>query len=459
MRIAVIGTGYVGLVSGVCFSEFGFHVTCVDKDKNKIAGLQKNVVPIFEAGLEQMVENNRKAKRLFFTTDLAKAVGQADVVIIAVGTPQNDTDGLPDLTQLHTVAKAVAKAIEQYTLVVIKSTVPVGTNREISKMIARANPKADFDVASNPEFLREGMAIEDFMSPDRIVAGVDSPRARDVITRLYEPVCLNGAQMFLTTPESAEVIKYAANSLLAARISFINEIADFCEKTGANIRDVAKGVGMDHRIGDKFLHAGPGYGGSCFPKDTMALKEMARQAGCPATIVEAAIAANNERKQRMVEKITSTVGNMRGKKIAVLGLTFKPGTDDMRESASLVIIPALLKAGAAIRAYDPQGMKDAAKHLKGNITWCEDAYAAMEKADALVILTEWNEFRSLELKKVKALLKAPLVIDLRNIYKRRDMQRHGFHYVSVGRQDVIPGQKKITDLKIEDDLGLKLVTR
>ncbi|MDE3060313.1 MAG: UDP-glucose/GDP-mannose dehydrogenase family protein [Pseudomonadota bacterium] len=451
MQIAVIGTGYVGLVSGVCFSEYGFRVTCVDKDGEKIARLQQGILPIFEPGLEKLVENNRKAGRLSFSTDLPQAVRDADAVLIAVGTPEG-ADGLPDLTYLNAATKEIAKAISHYTLVIVKSTVPVGTNRHVAKLISEINPSADFDVASNPEFLREGMAVEDFMSPDRIVAGVDSRRAREGMTRLYEPVCLNGAQMFFTTFESAEVIKYTANSLLAARIAYINEIADFCEKTGANVRDVAKGVGMDHRIGNKFLNPGPGYGGSCFPKDTMALQEMARQAGAPITVIEAAIASNERRKQRMVDKIVAAAGgSVKGKTLAMLGLTFKPATDDMRDSASLVIIPALIEAGASIRAYDPQGMKEAAKMLKGDIAWCKDAYEAMEKADALVILTEWNEFRSLELKKVKSLLKAPLVVDLRNVYKRQDMQQHGFHYVSVGRQDVVPGQPWIPDLNIEDE--------
>ena len=453
MKIAVIGTGYVGLVSGVCLSEFGFHVTCVDKDSDKIAKLQQQVMPIFEAGLEPLVEKNRKAGRLSFSTDSTQAVSQADVVIVAVGTPQRDGSNLPDLSQFDAALKEVARALGgDYTLVVIKSTVPVGTNRRAAKLIAEINPNADFDVASNPEFLREGVAIEDFMSPDRIVAGIDSKRARDNMARLYEPITLDGVPMFFTTFESAEMIKYAANSLLAARISFIDEIADFCEKTGANVRDVAKGIGLDGRIGDKFLRPGPGYGGSCFPKDSRALKQMARDAGAPISIIEAAIASNESRKTRMVKKIIDAAGgSVKGQTLAVLGLTYKPGTNDMRESASLVILPALLEAGAAIRAYDPQGMKEAAKLLKGEITWCEDGYDAMDDADAVIILTEWNEFRSLDLKKVRSLLKTPLVIDLRNLYKRQDMQRHGFHYVSVGRQDVIPGQPWIPDLNIEDE--------
>lgn len=453
MQIAVVGTGYVGLVSGVCFSEFGFRVTCVDKDSDKIAKLQQQIMPIYEAGLEPLVEKNRRAGRLSFSTDLPQAVSAADVVIIAVGTPQNDTDGMPDVSYIDAAAREIAKALSGYTLVIIKSTVPVGTNRRVAKLMAEVNPDADFDVASNPEFLREGMAVEDFMSPDRIVGGVDSKRARDWMTKLYEPVCLNGAPMFFTTLESAEVIKYTANSLLAARIAYINEIADFCEKIGANVRDVAKGVGLDHRIGNKFLRPGPGYGGSCFPKDTMALRQMARNAGAPLSIIEATVESNDRRKERMVQKITAAMdGNLKGKTIAILGLTFKPGTDDMRESASLVVVPALQKQGATIRAYDPQGMKEAEKMLP-NVTWCEDAYKAMEQVDAVVILTEWNEFRSLDLKKVRGLVKTPLVVDLRNVYKRQDMQKMGFDYVSIGRQDVLRGKPWIPDLNLDDEVA------
>ena len=452
MQIAVIGTGYVGLVTGVCLSEFGFRVTCVDRDADKIAKLQQEIMPIFEPGLDKLVESNRKAARLSFSTDLAQAVGQADIVFIAVGTPQNDTDGMPDLTALNAATKEIAKSLKNYTLVITKSTVPVGTNRKLVKIISEMNPDADFDVASNPEFLREGAAIEDFMSPERIVAGIDSKRAKDAITKLYEPICLNGATLFFTTFESAETIKYVTNSMLAARIALINEVADFCEKTGANIRDVAKGVGMDYRIGEKFLQPGPGYGGSCFPKDTMALQQMARNVGCDISLVEATIKSNTSRKLRMAEKIIAAAGgSVQGKTIAVLGLTFKPGTDDMREGASLVIVPELLKAGANVRAYDPHGMKEAAKLLTGDIVWCNEAYSAMEQADAVVILTEWNEFRSLDLKKVKATLRKPLVVDLRNIYKRQDMMENGFHYVSIGRQDVIPGQPWIADLNMTDE--------
>lgn len=454
MQITMIGTGYVGLVSGVCFSEFGFQVTCVDKDADKIAKLQQNIMPIYEPGLEQMVEANRKAGRLSFTTDLAQAVAQADIVFIAVGTPANETDGMPDMTALNIVTKEVAKALKGYTLVVNKSTVPIGTNRSIAKIIKETNPSADFDVASNPEFLREGTAIKDFMAPDRIVAGIDSKRAREHLNKLYEPICLNGAEILFTTFESAEIIKYTANSMLAIRIAFINEIADLCEKTGANIRDVARGVGLDNRIGDKFLQAGPGYGGSCFPKDTLALRQMAKNAGVPSQLVEATIQSNDARKLRMAEKIIAAAGgNIKGKTIAILGLTFKPGTDDMRESASLYIIPELIAGGAEIRAYDPQGMKEAAHYFKEHVKWCDDAYNAMQEADMLVILTEWNEFRSLDLDKVKSTLRNPLVVDLRNIYKRQDMKAHGFHYVSIGRQEVKTNETGVLDLNIEDEIA------
>lgn len=454
MQITMIGTGYVGLVSGVCFSEFGFKVTCVDKDADKIAKLQQHIMPIYEPGLEQLVEANRKAGRLFFTTDLPKAVAEADIVFIAVGTPPNETDGMPEMSALNTVTKEVAKALKGYTLVVNKSTVPIGTNRSIGKIIKETNPDADFDVASNPEFLREGTAIKDFMAPDRIVCGINSKRAREHLNKLYEPICLNGTEILFTTFESAETIKYTANSMLAIRIAFINEIADLCEKTGANIRDVARGVGLDKRIGDKFLQAGPGYGGSCFPKDTLALRQMARNFSVPSQLVEATIKSNDARKLGMAERIIAAAGgNIKGKTIAILGLTFKPGTDDMRESASLYIIPALVAAGAEIRAYDPQGMQEAAHHFKESMTWCEDAYDAMKDADMLVILTEWNEFRSLDLDKVKSTLRNPLVVDLRNIYKRQDMKKHGFHYVSIGRQEIKPDGSSVPDLNIEDDLA------
>jgi len=343
-------------------------------------------------------------------------------------------------------------ALRGYSVVMVKSTVPVGTNRKLAKRISSLNPNADFDVASNPEFLREGSAIKDFMSPDRIVAGVDSKRARELLTKLYEPICLNGAHLFFTTFESAELIKYASNCMLAARVAFINEMADICEKTGANIRDVARGIGMDKRIGDQFLRAGPGFGGSCFPKDALALQQMAKKAGCHSLMIDAMIEGNEQRKKRMAEKIISACsGSVHGKNLSILGLTFKPGTDDMRESPSLTIIPALISAGASICAYDPEGMKEAMRTLPGDVRYADNAYDAMQNADALIILTEWNEFRSLDMKRVRAALRTPLVVDLRNIYKRQDMQAHGFHYVSIGRQDVVPGQLWIADLNIDDE--------
>jgi len=446
MQIAVVGTGYVGLVSGVCLSEFGFNVTCVDKDEAKIANLQKHILPIFEPGLDALVEKNLRAGKLTCSTDLRTSVAKADLVIVAVGTPEG-ADGMPDIGQLNAVMAEIANAISGYTVIAIKSTVPVGTNRAAAELIRKLNPKADFDVVSNPEFLREGAAIEDFMSPDRVVVGTDSPRARELMGKLCEPICMGGAQVLYTTFESAELIKYAANSLLAARITFINEMADLCEKTGANVMDVAKGIGMDHRIGDKFLRPGPGYGGSCFPKDTMAMRQMARAAGAPSSIIEATVDSNHRRKLRMVEKVIKAAGgSVQGKTIATLGLTFKPGTDDMRESPSLVILPELMKAGATIRAYDPQGMKEAAKLLTGAISWCDDAYSAMEGADMILLITEWNEFKSLDFDRAKKLLKAPLVIDLRNIYRRQVMLKQGLHYVSIGRSAVVPGQTSLEDL-------------
>lgn len=434
MKLTVIGTGYVGLVSGTCFAELGFNVTCVDRDNAKIEALTRGEIPIYEPGLDALVIKN--ASKLSFTTDLAKAVSAADIVLVAVGTPEGK-DGMPDMTQLNSAVAEIAKAISKYTLVVIKSTVPVGTTALARQTIATQNPSAQFDVAFNPEFLREGMAISDFMTPDRIVAGADSAKAKTLIEALYSSLTSKDIPLMFTTFESAEMIKYTANSLLATRIAFINEMADICEQVGADIGEVARGVGLDKRIGDKFLQPGPGAGGSCFPKDTMALKHIARGAGVPSSIVEASVASNTQRKRRMAEKtIAAAGGAVRGKTIAVLGLTFKPGTDDMRESASLVILPSLIGAGARIRAFDPQGMKEAAKLLSGPIDWCSDAYDALNGADMALILTEWNEFKTLDLAKVKAQLKTPLVVDLRNIFARADMEEHGFTYVSIGRQDV-----------------------
>ena len=433
MKIAVIGTGYVGLVTGTCFSEFGVTVTCVDKDENKIARLKKGEIPIYEPNLDRLVESNIASGRLTFTTEITEAVQEADAVFIAVGTPSRRGDGHADLSYVFAVAEEIAPLLQKYAVVVTKSTVPVGTGRKVYDIIKRVNPNADFDVASNPEFLREGSAIEDFMRPDRVVIGTDSERSLNVMRALYRPLFLIETPIVATSLETAELIKYAANAFLATKITFINEMADLCEKVGANVQDVAKGMGLDGRIGKKFLNAGPGYGGSCFPKDTLALIQTGVDAGSPVKIVETVAALNEQRKAAMATKIIAACGgDIQGKKIAVLGLTFKPNTDDMRDSPSLVIIPALQAAGARITAFDPKGMLEA-KHLLKDIEWYDSSYAAMHGADALVILTEWNEFRALDLTKVKSLLNQPIVIDLRNIYKPTEMQALGFKYTSIGR--------------------------
>jgi UDPglucose 6-dehydrogenase len=440
MRVAMIGTGYVGLVSGACFSEFGVSVACVDKDAGKIARLQQGEIPIYEPGLDQIVESNVRAGRLSFTTDLAAAVAEADAVFIAVGTPSRRGDGHADLSYVFGAAEEIANALEGYTVIVTKSTVPVGTGRRVAEIIRRIRAEAEFDVVSNPEFLREGSAIQDFMRPDRVVIGTESARAQDVMRELYRPLYLIETPMIFTAIETAELTKYAANSFLAAKISFINEIADLCEVVGADVQDVARGIGLDGRIGRKFLHAGPGYGGSCFPKDCLALARTAQEAGSPVTIVETVARVNEERKERMAQRILRACGgSVEGKTIAVLGLTFKPNTDDMRESASLAIIPALQRSGATIRAFDPEGMAEARKLLDG-VVFCAGAYEAMEGADALVIVTEWNEFRALDLRRVKSLLRSPTVIDLRNIYKPLDMAEAGFFYFSIGRRSVEPAR-------------------
>jgi UDPglucose 6-dehydrogenase len=440
MRIAVIGTGYVGLVSGACFSEFGVSVTCVDKDAGKIARLQRGEMPIYEPGLDQIVESNGRAGRLAFTTDLAAAVAGADAVFIAVGTPSRRGDGHADLSYVFAAAEEIARALTGYAVVVTKSTVPVGTGRRVAEIIRQARPDLAFDVVSNPEFLREGSAIQDFMRPDRVVIGAESARAQSVMRELYRPLYLIETPMLFTAVETAELTKYAANSFLATKISFINEIADLCEQVGADVQDVARGIGLDGRIGRKFLHAGPGYGGSCFPKDCLALVRTAQEAGAPVSIVETVVAVNDARKDRMAQRIIRACGgSVEGKTVAVLGLTFKPNTDDMRESASLTIIPALQQAGASIRAFDPEGMKEAEKLLDG-VTFCGAAYEAMEGADAVVIVTEWNEFRALDLKRVRALLRSPTVVDLRNIYKPADMAEAGFFYFSIGRRSVEPAR-------------------
>ncbi len=437
MRIAMIGTGYVGLVSGACFSEFGTDVVCVDKDANKVDRLLDGVMPIYEPGLEALVEKNVAAGRLSFTTELEEAVRGADAVFIAVGTPTTEGDGHADLSYVHVAAEEIAHAIGGYTVVVTKSTVPVGTGREIHKIISGVCPADEFDVASNPEFLREGSAIEDFMRPDRVVIGTDSEKASDVLAQLYRPLYLMETPILYTKIETAELIKYAANTFLAAKITFINEVANLCEKVGANVQEVARGIGLDGRIGSKFLHAGPGYGGSCFPKDTLALVQTARDFDAPLRIIEAVVQINEERKHQMADKIVDACGGaVDGKTIAVLGLTFKPNTDDMRDSPSLAIVPALQNAGATVRAFDPQGMKEAREMLSGTV-FCENAYETMEGADALAIVTEWNEFRLLDLERVKGLLSQPLMIDLRNIYKPEEIIKAGFDYHSVGRDPVL----------------------
>jgi UDPglucose 6-dehydrogenase len=438
MHVAMIGTGYVGLVSGACFSEFGHDVVCVDRDGGRIGELRNGGIPIFEPGLDDLVARNVAAGRLSFTTELAPAVHRADAVFIAVGTPSRRGDGEADLSYVYGAAREIAAALDGYAVVITKSTVPVGTGREVRRIIAEARPGAHFDVASNPEFLREGSAIEDFMRPDRVVAGAESERAREVIRGLYRPLYLNETPVLITTLETAELIKYAANTFLATKITFINQIADYCEKVGVNVQDVARGIGLDGRIGAKFLHAGPGYGGSCFPKDTRALLAMAQRAGTPLTVVETVVAVNERRKRQMADKVVAACGgSVAGKTLAVLGLTFKPNTDDMREAPSLVIVPALLAAGAVVRTFDPEGMDEAKKLLNGPV-WCHDAYDAMSGADAAVIVTEWNQFRALDLDRVKALLRRRLVIDLRNVYKPAEMAAAGFEYHSVGRAPATP---------------------
>ena len=436
MRIAMIGIGYVGLVSGACFSEFGVEVVGVDKDAAKIAALRAGRMPIYEPGLEDLVANNVKAGRLSFSTDLAGAVSGADAVFIAVGTPSRRGDGHADLTYVYAAAREIAAALTGYAAVVTKSTVPVGTGREVERIIRAARPDADFDVVANPEFLREGSAIGDFMRPDRVVIGASGERAREMMRRLYRPLYLLETPIIFTTLETAELIKYAANTFLATKITFINEIADLCEKVGADVQDVAKGIGLDGRIGRKFLHAGPGYGGSCFPKDTLALVRTAEAAGSPIRVVETVVAANERRKKAMAGRVIAACGgSVKGATIAILGLTFKPNTDDMRESPSLDIIPALQKAGARVRAYDPEGMKEARALLAG-VEWCTDSYDALKGADAGVIVTEWNQFRALDLPRLCKIMKRPLLVDLRNIYRPDEVAAAGIAYHSIGRAPV-----------------------
>ena len=436
MKIGVVGTGYVGLVSGTCFAEFGIDVVCLDTDAGKIERLQNGEIPIYEPGLDVLVEKQVAAGRLSFTTDIKDAAKGADAIFIAVGTPPRPEDGHADMTYVHQAARDIAANMDGYTVVVTKSTVPVGTARAVESIIRETNPAAEFDVCSNPEFLREGAAINDFMRPDRVVIGTDSERAADIMRRLYRPLYINETPMLVTTPETSETIKYAANAFLATKITFINEIADMCEKTGANVQEVARGIGLDGRIGSKFLHAGPGYGGSCFPKDTLALTQIGQTHSAPQRIVETVVQVNDDRQKQMAQRVIDACGgDVKGKRIAVLGVSFKPNTDDVRAAPSLVIIPILQEAGASIAAYDPAAMEEAAHHLN-DVEWCTGEYDAIEGADALVIITEWNEFRGLSLKRIEELMNSKTVIDLRNIYKPDLMAERGFHYVSIGRPAV-----------------------
>jgi UDPglucose 6-dehydrogenase len=433
MRIAMIGTGYVGLVSGACLADFGHILTCVDSDASKIAALKRGEIPIFEPGLADLVGRNVREGRLSFTTDLAAPVKTAAAVFIAVGTPSRRGDGHADLTYVFQAAREIAAAVDDYKVIATKSTVPVGTGDEVARIIAEARPNLPFSVVSNPEFLREGAAISDFKRPDRIVIGAEDERARKLMRDVYRPLYLNQAPMLFTDRRTAELIKYAANAFLATKITFINEIADLCERAGANVQDVARGIGLDKRIGSKFLNAGPGFGGSCFPKDTLALMKTGHDFGVPSRIVETVIAVNDQRKRAMGRKVIDVCGgNVRGRTIAVLGLTFKPNTDDMRDAPSIAVITALQDAGANIRAYDPAGMKQA-KSVLDNVEYSSDPYVCAEGADALVILTEWDEFRALDIDRVRAKLKRPILVDLRNIYRPEEMARQDFTYVSVGR--------------------------
>lgn len=433
MRVAMIGTGYVGLVSGACFADFGHQVTCIDKNAEKIELLRSGGVPIYEPGLDQLVQRNVREGRLDFATDLTEAVRAADVVFIAVGTPSRRGDGHADLSYVYAAAEEIGTVMDGFTVVVNKSTVPVGTGDEVEALIRKVRPDGDFAVVSNPEFLREGAAIDDFKRPDRVVVGTEDSRARDVMRELYRPLFLNETPIVFTSRRTSELIKYAANAFLAMKITFINEMADLCEAVGANVQEVSKGIGLDGRIGSKFLHAGPGYGGSCFPKDTIALVRTAQEADTPLQLVEATVRVNDTRKRAMADKVIGACGgDVDGKTIAVLGLTFKPNTDDMREAPSLDIIPALQAKGAKVRAYDPAGIEEAEKLLK-DVEYTTGPYLALEGADALVIITEWNEFRALDLDRVKAALKAPVVVDLRNIYDPAEMHEAGIAYTSIGR--------------------------
>src|SRR5579872_2854174 len=433
MRIVMIGTGYVGLVSGACFADFGHQVSCIDKDAGKIAALKCGKIPIFEPGLDQLVSNNVAAGRLDFSLELKDAVAQADAVFIAVGTPSRRGDGHADLSYVHAAAREIATNLQGFTVVITKSTVPVGTGDDVERIIGETNPQADVVVASNPEFLREGAAIRDFKHPDRIVVGTDDDRAREAIAEIYRPLYLNQAPIMYTGRRTSELIKYAANAFLATKITFINEIADLAERAGADVQEVARGIGLDNRIGSKFLHAGPGFGGSCFPKDTRALVKTAQDYAVPLRIVESVLSVNDARKRAMARKVAAALGgNLRGKIIGVLGLAFKPNTDDMREAPSIPLITALQDLGAKVQAYDPVGMEQAKLELP-EIIYCDNPYSCAAKADALVIVTEWEQFRALNLQRLKKEMAQPVIVDLRNVYRPDEMAKHGFIYSSVGR--------------------------
>jgi UDPglucose 6-dehydrogenase len=433
MRVAMIGTGYVGLVSGACFAHFGHHVTCVDKDADKIAALSRGEIPIYEPGLTELVRSNIRDHRLAFGTELANPVAAADAVFIAVGTPSRRGDGHADLSYVYAATREIAAALRGFTAVVTKSTVPVGTGDEVETIIREQRPDADVCVVSNPEFLREGAAIRDFMHPDRIVVGTEDPRGREILAEIYRPLYLNAPPIIYVSRRTAELIKYASNAFLATKITFINEVADLCEKVGADVQEVARGMGLDNRIGSKFLHAGPGYGGSCFPKDALALIKTGQDHEAPLRILETVVAVNDQRKRAMARKVaTAFGGNLRGKTVAVLGLTFKPNTDDLREAPALAVITALQDMGAKVRAYDPAGMIQAANVLSG-VTYADNAYACAENADALVIITEWEQFRALDLGRLKTLMAQPVVVDLRNVYPPEELRKHGFRYQGVGR--------------------------
>ena len=440
MRVTMIGSGYVGLVSGACFADFGHRVTCVDTDAEKIARLRKGEIPIFEPDLDRLVAANSREQRLDFTTDLRGPVAAADAVFIAVGTPSRRGDGHADLSYVHAAAADIATALTGFTVVVTKSTVPVGTGDEVERIIRQARPDADFAVVSNPEFLREGAAIQDFKHPDRIVVGTDDDRARKLMAELYRPLYLNQAPILYTSRRTAELIKYAANAFLATKITFINEIADLCEKVGADVQQVARGIGLDNRIGSRFLHAGPGYGGSCFPKDTLALIKTGQDYEAPVRIVETVAAINDARKRGMFRKVAAALGgSLRGKVIAVLGLTFKPNTDDMRDAPSIPLITALTDMGAKVRAYDPVGMTQA-RHMLSGIEFCDGPYACADGADALVIVTEWEQFRALDFDRLKAVMNSAVLVDLRNIYRPEEIE--GFAYHGIGR----PGPRDVGKL-------------